>query len=82
LSAFATIPKLKRLNLNKTYLTYEGGLRNLAPLKGQLLAISFNGSLVLPAEVEKLRRYHPSLEDVTSTPTEILEAPNSRGVIK
>lgn len=82
LSAFATIPKLKRLNLNEAYLTYEGGLRNLAPLKGQLLAISFNGSLVLAAEVEKLRRYHPSLEDVTSTPTEILEAPNSRGVIK
>lgn len=82
LSAIATISKLKRLNLHETFLTYEGGLKHLAQLKGQLLAISFKGSLVLPADVEKLRRDHPSLEVVTSTPTEILEAPNSRGVMK
>jgi hypothetical protein len=82
LPVFATMPRLKRLNLHETFLTYDGGLKHLAPLKGRLEAVSFKGSLVLPADVESLRRDHPSLGIVTSTPTEILEAPNSRGVMK
>jgi hypothetical protein len=82
LPVFATMPRLKRLNLHETFLTYDGGLKHLAPLKGRLEAVSFKGSLVLPADVESLRRDHPSLGIVTSTPAEILEAPNSRGVMK
>jgi hypothetical protein len=82
LLSLATIPKLKRLTLQETFLTYEGGLKHLASLKGQLEAVSFKGSLVLPDDVEKLRGDHPALTIVTSTPAEILEAPNSRGVMK
>jgi hypothetical protein len=81
-SSLATIPKLKRLALEETFLTYEGGLKHLAPLKGQLQALSLKWSLVLPADLEQLRRDHPNLIVETSTPTEILEHPNSRGVMK
>ncbi|MCS6850611.1 MAG: hypothetical protein NZ700_05520 [Gemmataceae bacterium] len=82
LPTFATMPKLKRLNLHETFLTYDGGLKHLKPLKGQLQAISFKGSLVLPADVEKLRQDHPGIEITTSAPAEILGTPNSRGLLK
>lgn len=78
----ATLPKLTRLGLHETYLTYDGGLKHLAPLKGRLEAVSFKGSLVLPADIERLRMDLPKLAIETSTPAEILAAPNSRGVAK
>jgi len=82
LPVLATLPKLKRLGLHETFLTYDGGLKHLAPLKGRLEAVSFKGALVLPADVEKLKADHPGLKVETSTPAEILAAPNSRGVLK
>lgn len=45
-----------------------------------LESVSFKGALVLPAGVEKLKADHPGLRVETSTPAEILAAPNSRGV--
>lgn len=82
LPVLATLPKLKRLGLHETYLTYDGGLKHLAPLKGRLETVSFKGALVLPADVEKLIADHPGLTVETSTPEEILAVPNSRGVLK
>ncbi len=82
LPALATLPKLKRLGLHETFVTYDGGLEHLKGLKGTLAFTSFKNALVLPADVEKLKADHPGLEVETSTPAEILAAPNSRGVLK
>jgi len=82
LTVLATLPKLKSLGLHETFLTYDGGLKHLASRKGQLESVSFKGSLVLPADVEKMKADHPNIKVETSTPTEIPEAPNSKGVAK
>ena len=80
LPVLATLPKLKRLGIHETFVTYEGGLKHLQPLKGRLESVSFKGALVLPADVEKLKADHPGMKVEISTPAEILAAPNSRGV--
>jgi hypothetical protein len=82
LPTLATLPKLKRLGLHETFVTYDGGLEHLRALKGTLAFVSFKNALVLPADVEKLKADHPGVEVETSTPAEILAAPNSRGVLK
>jgi len=82
LPALATLPKLERLGLHETFVTYDGGLKHLAKRKGQLKSVSFKMALVLPADVEKLKADHPGLEVETSTPAEILASPNARGVLK
>ncbi|MBA4015559.1 MAG: hypothetical protein C0483_00005, partial [Pirellula sp.] len=82
LPALATIPKLKRLGLHETFVTYDGGLEHLKGLNGTLEFVSFKNALVLPADVEKLKTDHPGLKIETSTSAEILAAPNSRGVLK
>jgi hypothetical protein len=82
LQVLATLPKLKRLGLHETFLTYENGLKHLVSLQGQLESVSFKGALVLPADVDRMRADHPGLKVEASTPAEILGAPNSRGVLK
>jgi hypothetical protein len=82
LPVLATVPNLKRLGLHETFVTYDGGLEHLKSLKGTLAFVSFKNALALPTDVEKLKADHPGLEVETSTPAEILAAPNSRGVLK
>lgn len=82
LASLAALPRLRRLGLHETFLTYDGGLKHLAPLRGRLEWVSFKLALVLPADLERFRADHPGLEIETSTPAEILAAPNARGVLK
>lgn len=82
LPSLATIPKLKRIGLHETFVTYDSGLEHLKSLKGILEFVSFKAALVLPSDVEKLKVDHPGLTVETSTPAEILAAPNSRGVLR
>lgn len=81
LPVFATLPKLRELGLHETFVTYDGGLKHLRGAKS-LTTLSLKGSLVLPTDVEKLKNDLPMLTVETSTPTELLEAPNSRGVAR
>jgi hypothetical protein len=81
LPVFATLPKLRELGLHETFLTYDNGLKQLMGHK-QLTSLSLKGSLVLPADVEKLKKDLPKLVVETSTPAEILASPNSRGVAR
>ena len=82
LPSLAKVPKLKRLGLHETFATYADGLEHLQTLKGTLAFVSFKAALVLPADVEKLKADHPDLDVETSTPAEILAAPNSRDVLR
>jgi hypothetical protein len=80
LATLTTLPKLKRLSLQETFLTYEGGLKLLKakPLE----ALSLKGTLVLPEDLKLLQADHPQVTIEISTPAEILAAPNSRGVAR
>jgi hypothetical protein len=80
LPALASLPKLQRLGLHETFLTYDDGLKHLSALKGRLTFVSFKMALVLPDDMEKFKADHPGLKVETSTPVEILANPNARGV--
>jgi len=73
LAVLATLPKVKRISMNETFLTYDGGFEHLKPLEGRLEAVTLRWSLVLPADVEKLKADHPGLEVRTSTPAEVAD---------
>lgn len=78
----ATLPKLTRLGLHETFLTYEDGLHHLAARRGQLQSVSFRGSLVMPADLERFRADHPALQLETSSAGELLSSANSRGLLR
>jgi hypothetical protein len=73
LRTLATLPKIKRIGLNETFLTYDDGFEHLKPLKGQLEFVGLKLSLILPADIDKLKADHPGIEVVTSTPAEVGE---------
>lgn len=78
LKVLASLPKLKRIGMNETFVTYKDGFEYLKPLKGRLESVTLRQSLVLPADVERLKADHPGLEVVTSTPAEVAEKPFRR----
>jgi hypothetical protein len=73
LRTLATLPKIKRIGLYETFVTYDDGFEHLKPLKGQLEFVGLKLSLVLPADIEKLKTDHPGIEVVISTPAEVGE---------
>lgn len=79
LPILATLPKLRELGLHETFLTYEDGLKHLSKAKA-LERLSVKLSLVLPADLDKLKRDLPKLTIECSTPAEILAHPNNRGL--
>jgi len=78
LKVLATLPKLKRIGMNETFVTYKDGFEHLKPLKGRLESVTLRQSLVLPADIEKLKSDHPGLEVTRSTPAEVAEKPFRR----
>jgi len=59
LESLSTCPKLKELVIAESWLTWEGGLRHLVKLKGQLTELDFRNCIIEPEEVEKLRAEMP-----------------------
>jgi hypothetical protein len=59
LEALATCPKLKKLGISETWLTWEGGLKHLVKLKGTLTDLDFGNCIIEPAELERLRTEMP-----------------------
>ncbi|TVP96786.1 MAG: hypothetical protein EA381_16675 [Planctomycetaceae bacterium] len=73
LKTLATLPRIKRIGMDETFLTYDDGFEHLKPLRGRLESVGLKQSLVLPSDVEKLKADHPGLEVETSTPAEIAQ---------
>ncbi|MFN9912069.1 MAG: hypothetical protein ACK53L_05775, partial [Pirellulaceae bacterium] len=44
--------------------------------------VSFRGSLVMPADLERFRADHPALQLETSSAGELLSSANSRGLLR
>jgi hypothetical protein len=60
IAALATCPKLKKLAIDQTWLTWEGSLKQLAARKTPVAEIDFVNCIIEPADVEKLRQATPS----------------------
>ncbi len=78
LKVLATLPKLKRVGMNETFVTYKDGFEHLRPLAGRLESVTLKQTLVLPSDVKKLRADHPRIKITTSTPAEVAAKPFRR----
>jgi hypothetical protein len=73
LATLATLPKIRRIGMLETFVTYAGGFEHLKSKKGQLVAMDLTQSLVLPADIGKLKADHPGIEVKVSTMKEVAE---------
>jgi len=74
----STLPKLQHIGMVETFVTYKDGFEHLKKFKGQLKSVNLRQSLVLPADLEKLKEDHPGLEVTTSTMKEVAAKPYRR----
>jgi hypothetical protein len=64
LESLATCPKLKKFSISETWLTWDGGLKHLTKLKGQMTDVDFGNCIIEPADVERLRQEMPGTKIV------------------
>ncbi len=55
LEILSTCPKLKKIGISETWLTWENGLSHLVKLKGRLTELDLGNCIIEPLEVERLR---------------------------
>jgi hypothetical protein len=73
LEHLAECPKLTKLGIAETWLTWEGGLRHLVKRKGQIAEIELGNCIIAVAEVERLRRELPGTKISWGGPTAAAE---------
>jgi hypothetical protein len=69
----ATLPRLKRVAMHETFVKWEDGFSHLQPLASQLEAISLVKTLILPADLERLKTEFPKAQFTTATLAEVSE---------
>ncbi len=69
----ATLPRLKRVAMHETFVKWEDGFNHLQPLSGQIEAISLVKTLILPADLERLKAEFPKAQFTTATLAEVSE---------
>jgi hypothetical protein len=69
----ATLPRLKRVAMHETFVKWEHGFNHLQPLSGQIEAISLVKTLILPADLERLKAEFPKAQFTTATLAEVSE---------
>ncbi len=62
LGSFSKMPNLKQLKLFGTYLTWDNGFDQLAPMADQIKVIELPNTLVLPEDYEKIKAAFPQME--------------------
>jgi len=67
----ATLPRLKRVAMHETFVKWEDGFSHLEPLSGQIEAISLVKTLILPADLERLKTEFPKAQFTTATLAEV-----------
>lgn len=60
LEPLADCPKLHKLTITETWLTWDGGLKHLPKLNGTLTDLDLGICLIEPADVERLRKELPN----------------------
>lgn len=66
-ATLATLPRLKRVAMHETFVKWEDGFSHLKSLSGQIEAISLVKTLILPAELERLKTEFPNAQFTTAT---------------
>jgi hypothetical protein len=69
----ATLPRLKRVAMHETFVKWEDGFNHLQPLASQLEAISLVKTLILPADLARLKIEFPKAQFITATLAEVSE---------
>lgn len=72
LASIAKMPKVERVGFHESFVTYEGGLKYLLAMKGQLKVLDLSMSLVNAADLALLRADHPNAKITTIAPAEIV----------
>jgi hypothetical protein len=69
----ATLPRLKRVAMHETFVKWDDGFSHLQPLASQFEAISLVKTLILPADLERLKTEFPKAQFTTATLAEVSE---------
>lgn len=64
LESLSLYPKLKKFGIAETWLTWEGGLKHLTKLKGQLTDLDFGNCIIEPADMDRLKNDLPGTKIV------------------
>jgi len=67
-AVLATLPRLKRVAMHETFVKWEDGFSHLQPLSGQIEAISLTNTLVVPADLARLKTEFPKATFTLSSP--------------
>jgi len=73
LASIAKMPKVEHIGFHESFVTYEGGFKHLAVMKGRLKALDLSMSLVNAADLELSRADHPDAKITTIPPAEIVK---------
>jgi hypothetical protein len=66
-AVLATLPRLKRVAMHETFVKWEDGFSHLQPLSDQIEAISLTFTLVLPADLARLKTEFPKAKFTTGS---------------
>jgi hypothetical protein len=73
LASIAKMPKVEHVGFHEAFVTYDGGLKHLLPMKGRLKTLDLSMSLVNADDLELVRADHPDAKITTITPAEIVK---------
>jgi hypothetical protein len=73
LASIAKMPKVEHVGLQEAFVTYEGGFKQLLPMKGRLKTLDLSMSLVNAADLELVKADHPGAKVTTISPAEIVK---------
>jgi len=73
LASIAKLPKLTRIGFHEAVVSYDNGLKFLAPLKGKLKELDLSMSLVSEADLEKVKGDHLDVKVTTLPAPEIVK---------
>ncbi len=73
LASIAKMPKVEHVGLQEAFVTYDGGLKHLLPMKGRLKTLDLSMSLVNAADLELVKADHPGAKVTTISPAEIVK---------
>lgn len=73
LATIAKMPKVEHVDFQEAFVTYEGGLRQLLPMKGRLRTLDLSMSLINAADLSLVKADHPAAKVTTISPAEIVK---------
>ena len=73
LSSIAKMPKVSQVGFHEIFIGYDGGLAQLAPMRGRLTKLDLSMSLVNADDLARFKADHPEAVITTISPAEIVK---------